>query len=60
MNLKHVFKSECPNVEELFSDCNSLDKYFSNLQKQVGKVNTSDYVKHGFEALIEADRKSVV
>ena len=54
MNLKHVFKSECPNVEELFSDCNSLDKYFSNLQKQVGKVNTSDYVKHGFEALIEA------
>ena len=52
MNLKHVFKSECPNVEELFDNCDTLDAYFANLQKQV--VKTDNYLKHGFEALIEA------
>lgn len=54
MNLKHVFKNECPNIEELFENCTTLDAYFSNLQKQVGNVKTSNYIKHGFEALVEA------
>lgn len=54
MNIKHVFKSECPNVEELFEGCNSLDTYFANLQKQLLSVQTTNYVSHGFECLVEA------
>lgn len=52
MILKHVFKSECPDIEELFNNCDTLDAYLDNLRKQV--VKTDDYLKHGFEALIEA------
>jgi len=58
MNLKHVFKSECPDIEALFDNCNTLDAYFNNLQSQVQNVKTSDYVKHGFECLVEAIIKS--
>lgn len=57
MNIKHVFKSECPNVEELFgcsAEDMTLDTYLSNLTKQASTVKTSDYVKHGFECLVEA------
>lgn len=52
MNLKHVFKSECPNAEELFADCDTLDAYLANLKKQ--EVKTENYVRRGFEALVEA------
>jgi len=53
MKLRHIFKSECFNVEELFENCNTLDCYLDRLQKQVPHVKTSDYVRHGFEALVE-------
>ena len=54
MNLKHVFKNECPNVDELFDGCDTLDKYFENLKKKRGSVKTARYMEHGFEALVEA------
>jgi superfamily II RNA helicase len=54
MKIEHVFKSECYSAEELFDDCFSLDTYLANLEKQAPLVKTANYVKHGFEALIEA------
>lgn len=52
--MKHVFKSECPSIKDLFENCSSFDAFLANLRKQVPLVKTSNYLKHGFEALVEA------
>ena len=54
LKMKHVFKSECFNVKELFNECLSLDTFIANLRKQENSVKTSNYLRHGFEALVEA------